>query len=220
MARLARVVAPGIPHHITQRGNRRQSTFFHESDYQLYLDLALEWSQAHGMQIWSYCLMPNHVHLVAVPEKEESLAEAVGEIHRRYTRAINFRMGWRGHLWQGRFHSFPMDEDYLLAAARYIELNTVKAGLVKSPGDYHWSSARHYLGEHEDPLLAPSPLSHLVDDWADFLSSVGDVRHNEHIRRAERSGRPLGSDVFIATIEKTLNRQLRRSKPGPKKAIK
>jgi putative transposase len=113
-----------------------------------------------------------------------------------------------------------MDEDYLLAAARYIELNPVKAGLVKSPGDYHWSSARHYLGEHEDPLLAPSPLSHLVDDWADFLSSVGDVRHNEHIRRAERSGRPLGSDVFIATIEKTLNRQLRRSKPGPKKAIK
>ena len=136
MARLARVVAPGMPHHVAQRGNRRQSTFFRESDYQHYLELALEWSQAHGVQIWSYCLMPNHVHLIAVPDREESLSEAIGEIHRRYSRAINFRMGWRGHLWQGRFHSFPMDEDYLLATARYIEMNPVKAGRVKTPGDY------------------------------------------------------------------------------------
>lgn len=220
MARLARVVAPGIPHHITQRGNRRQSTFFNASDYQLYLDLALEWSQAHGVQIWSYCLMPNHVHLIAVPDREECLGNAIGEIHRRYSRAINFRMGWRGHLWQGRFHSFPMDEDYLLATVRYIEMNPIKAGLVKSPGDYLWSSARHHLGEHDDPLLATSPLGDLIDDWDGFLSSAGDAWRYENIRRAERSGRPLGSDAFINTLEQTLNRQLRRKKPGPKKVIK
>lgn len=220
MARLARVVAPGLPHHITQRGNRRQSTFFHESDYQLYLDLALEWSQTHGMQIWSYCLMPNHVHLIAIPDKAESLGEAIGEIHRRYSRAINFRMGWRGHLWQGRFHSFPMDENYLLATARYIELNPVKAGLAKAPRDYPWSSARHYLGEYNDPLLATSPLGHLIEDWGEFLSSTDEDWRHENIRRAERSGRPLGNDAFINTLEKSLNRRLRKKKTGPKKIIK
>ena len=121
MARIARVVAPGIPHHITQRGNRRQPTFFQSSDYQLYLDLALKFSAKHGVQIWAYCLMPNHVHLIAVPEQEDSLAKAISEIHRRYTRAINFRMDWRGHLWQGRFHSFPMDQDYLLPVTQCMQ---------------------------------------------------------------------------------------------------
>ena len=220
MARLARVVAPGIPHHVTQRGNRRQPTFFQESDYQLYLDLAREWCHERGVQVWSYCLMPNHVHLIVVPDREESLGEAIGEIHRRYTRAINFRMGWRGHLWQGRFHSFPMDEDYLLATARYIEMNPVKAGLVGTPKDYLWSSARHYLGEHDDPLLAASPLGFLIDDWCGFLSSSDDVLRIESIRRAERSGRPLGSDSFVSKMEKTLNRRLQKEKPGPKKVIK
>jgi putative transposase len=219
MARLARVVAPGIPHHITQRGNRRQPTFFQESDYQLYLDLALEWSQAFDVQIWSYCLMPNHVHLIAVPGREESLAEAIGEIHRRYSRAINFRMGWRGHLWQGRFHSFPMDESYLLATARYIERNPVKAGLVKSPGDYQWSSARHHLGEEKNQLLTTSPLGQIMSNWNDFLSSECDAWQNENIRRAERSGRPLGCDSFVDELEKRLNRRLRKKNPGPKKII-
>jgi putative transposase len=220
MARLARVVAPGIPHHITQRGNRRQLTFFQESDYQLYLDLALEWGQKHGVQIWSYCLMPNHVHLIAVPDREESLRKAIGEIHQRYTREINFRMGWRGHLWQGRFNSFPMDESYLLATARYIELNPVKAGIVTSPEDYVWSSARHHLDKSECPLVTKSPLRKFIDDWNVFLSSRENDRLVENIRCAERSGRPLGSSSFVENLEKTLNRRLQKMKSGPKKRIK
>lgn len=220
MARLARVVAPGIPHHITQRGNRRQRTFFQESDYQLYLDLALEWCLQHGVQIWSYCLMPNHVHLIAVPDKEESLCKAIGEVHQRYTRAVNFRMGWRGHLWQGRFHSYPMDESYLLATARYIELNPVKAMLVKSPEDYPWSSARHHLGRGVSPLVAASPLRNLVDDWDVFLSSKQDITRIREIRRAERTGRSLGSSFFVENLEKKLHRRLRQMKPGPKRIIK
>jgi putative transposase len=221
MARLARVVAPGIPHHITQRGNRRQRTFFQESDYQLYLDLALEWCLQHGVQIWSYCLMPNHVHLIAVPDKEESLCKAIGEVHQRYTRAVNFRMGWRGHLWQGRFHSYPMDESYLLATARYIELNPVKATLVKSPEDYPWSSGRHHLGLGVSPLVAASPLRNLVDDWGVFLSSKQeDITRIREIRRAERTGRPLGSSFFVENLEKKLHRRLRQMKPGPKRIIK
>jgi putative transposase len=220
MARLARVVAPGIPHHITQRGNRRQLTFFQESDYQLYLDLALECCQKHDVQIWAYCLMPNHVHLVAVPDKEESLCLTIGEIHQRYTKAINFRMGWRGHLWQGRFHSSPMDESYLLATARYIELNPVKAKIVKSAQDYLWSSARYHLGGKENPLVVASPLRDYIDDWDAFLSSRDVVWRIEDIRRAQRTGRPLGSSSFVRALEKKLGRRLRKMKSGPKKTIK
>lgn len=110
MARIARVVAPGLPHHITQRGNRRQQTFFEDADYQLYLELMAEWCVRCGVAIWAYCLMPNHVHLVAVPQDPEGLRRAIGEAHRRYTRHVNFRQQWRGHLWQDRFASFPLDE--------------------------------------------------------------------------------------------------------------
>src|SRR5271166_5343752 len=119
MARLARVIAPGMPHHVTQRGNRGQQTFFGEEDYQHYLELISRFCRAEQVAIWAYCLMPNHVHLIVVPQSAESLRRAIGEAHRRYTRRINFREDWRGHLWQGRFASFVMDEDYLLTAARY-----------------------------------------------------------------------------------------------------
>ena len=130
MARLARLVIPGLPHHVTQRGNRRQQTFFNDGDYVAYLELMAEWCREEGVEIWSYCLMPNHVHLIAVPKTEDGLRRAIGEAHRRYTRRINFREKWRGYLWQGRFASFIMDEPYLLAAARYVELNPVRAKLV------------------------------------------------------------------------------------------
>ena len=117
MPRLARVVVPGLPHHITQRGNRRQQTFFCDEDYRSYLELMGQWCGAHQVEIWAYCLMLNHVHLIAVPQSADGLRRAVGEAHRRYTRSVNFREGWRGHLWQERFASFVLDERYLLTAA-------------------------------------------------------------------------------------------------------
>lgn len=120
MTRLAHVVAPGYPHYITQRGNRRQTTFFEDDDYRLYLSFLKEQCEKSNVDIWAYCLMPNHIHLITVPETAEGLRRGIGETHRQYTRAINNRMGWRGFLWQGRFASFPMDESYLLAAARYV----------------------------------------------------------------------------------------------------
>src|SRR5208283_4296780 len=122
MARLARVIAPGMPHYVTQRGNRRQQTFFGEEDYQHYLELISRFCRAEQVAIWAYYLMPNHVHLIVVPQSAESLRRAIGEAHRRYTWWIKFREGWRGHPWQGRFASFVMDEDHLLTAARYVEL--------------------------------------------------------------------------------------------------
>jgi len=139
MARLARVVVPGVAHHVTQRGNRRQPTFFQEDDYRAYLELLGHWCGRCGVEVWAYCLMPNHVHLIVVPENEDGLRRGLGEAHRRYTRRINFRAGWRGHLWQGRFASFAMDERYLRRAARYVELNPVRAKLCRMPWRWPWS---------------------------------------------------------------------------------
>ena len=217
MARLARIVAPGIPHHITQRGNRRMQTFFHEADYREYLSLMAQHCSLKGVTIWCYCLMPNHVHLIAVPETEDSLRGAIGEAHRRYTRYINFRKGWRGHLWQERFSSFPMDERHLLAAARYIERNPVRARLIKSPGDYPWSSASAHLSGRDDLLVQVSPLLGLVDDWAGYLSLGVSEQEFSALKRHERTGRPMGDDGFIKTLENSLSRCLTKQKPGPKR---
>ncbi|MGB2823526.1 MAG: transposase, partial [Phycisphaerae bacterium] len=153
MARLARVVAPGYPHHVMQRGNRRQKTFFSVGDYSAYLELLAEWCGKCGVEVWAYCLMPNHVHLVVVPATADGLRRGIGEAHRRYTRRINFRKGWRGHLWQGRFASFVMDEDYLLEAVRYIEMNPVRAGLAATADAWRWSSAAAHVAGRDDVLV-------------------------------------------------------------------
>src|SRR3972149_9685545 len=188
MPRIARAIAPGCPHHITQRGNRRQETFFCVEDYSAYKRLMSEWCARHGVAIWAYCLMPNHVHLIAVPESEDGLRLAIGEAHRRYTRLINFRENWRGHLWQGRFSSFVMDEKYLLAAARYVELNPVRARLTVDPASYPWSSAGAHLTGVDDGLVSANPLLELVDDWKSFLSGGLPEGEDEELRRDERKG--------------------------------
>jgi putative transposase len=215
MARIARVIVPGLPHHVTQRGNRRQQTFFHDGDYQAYLDLMAEWCGKFHVQIWAYCLMPNHVHLIAVPETEEGLARAVGEAHRRYTRRINFREGWRGHLWQERFASFPMDEKYLLAATRYVEMNAVAAGIVAHPGEYRWSSAAPHLAGKDDQLVTVRPLLDMVRDWEGFLA-LTDEEELAALKKHERNGRPLGETSFVERLETVMERLFRPSKRGPK----
>ncbi len=171
MARMARIVAPGMAHHPTQRGSRRMETFLCDDDYGMYLALMKTWCARHQVRIQAYCLMPNHVHLIAVPETPDGLSRAIGEAHRRYTRHINFREGWRGYLWQGRFASFVMDEDHLLAALRYVELNPVRAGLVDKLGDWPWSSAHAHLTGGADPLL--SDMADMIDyigDWEAYLA--------------------------------------------------
>ena len=156
MARLARVVLPNYLHHIIQRGNRRQDVFFSDNDYIYYLELLKEWCDKESIEIWAYCLMSNHVHLILKPNDQSNLSKAIAETHRRYTRMINFRKNWRGYLWQGRFSSYPMDEHYLLKAAAYVELNPVKAKMVQEPWDYRWSSVHAHLAQH-DPLNIINP---------------------------------------------------------------
>ena len=216
MARLARVVAAGVPHHVTQRGNRRQPVFFGDDDYAHYLKLLAAGCRAAKVAVWGYCLMPNHVHLILVPSGPDGLRAALGEAHRRYTRHVNNREGWRGYLWQGRFASFPTDDAHLLACARYIELNPVRAGLSRRARDWRWSSARAHLAGKDNALVAVEPLLSLAPDWAAFLRQGLDDDERDAIRAAERTGRPLGSDRFTKRLEKRLGRPLARLKPGPK----
>ncbi len=219
MARIARVVAPGFPHHITQRGNRRQETFFCDDDYKIYIHLMSEWCIRCDVEIWAYCLMPNHVHLIAVPRSESGLRSAIGEAHRRYTRHINFQKNWRGHLWQGRFASYVMDESYVIAAARYIELNPLRAGLCTCPAEYRWSSAAAHLNGCIDSLVTVKPLLEMVPDWQGLLDSGFSEADTQALRRHERTGRPLGNESFIQHLEHKLGRNLAPQKGGrPKKA--
>jgi putative transposase len=172
MARRPRVVVPGLPHHVTLRGHRRQRTFFDDEDDAEYRRLLSASCRACGTQVLVYCLMPNHVHLILVPADELGLRDALGEAHRRDTRMINVREGWRGHLWQGRFHALVMDQRHLIAAARSVELNPVCAELRARPQDWPWSSARAHLAGADDELVGVRPLLELTSDWARFFASL------------------------------------------------
>lgn len=218
MARMPRLVIPHYPHHVTQRGARRQETFFSDADYKTYLDLLATAKDGVGADVWAYCLMPNHVHHVIVPGKEDSLAALFRDAHRRYTRHINFREGWRGHLWQERFHSFVMDERYLMATVRYIELNPVRAGLCRKPQDWPWSSARAHLAGNNDALVSVQPMLARVDDWSAYLDRATDRKTADAIRQHTRTGRPTGNDRFLKQLESMTGRTIRKRKPGPRRA--
>ena len=216
MPRIARIVIPEYPHHIVQRGNRRQKTFFGDRDYEAYLKLLQGHCQKSNLEILVYCLMPNHVHMIAVPGEKNSLADAIGKTHLKYTRMINFRENWRGYLWQGRFSSYVLDERYLLAAVRYILLNPVKAKIVKNSWDYRWSSARHHLGIKKNSFLSNRFIDTLIDDWKEFLKTEVNKDEGDLLRLHERTGRPLGDASFIEQLENKLKISLKKKKPGPK----
>ena len=216
MARLARIVVPGWPHHLTQRGNRGQRTFFTKDDYRTYLDFMAEWCGRCGVAVWAYCLMPNHVHLIVVPKTEDGLRRAIGEAHRRYTRAVNFRHGWRGHLWQGRFASYVMDEAYLLACARYVERNPVRARLCRRAQDYPWSSAAAHVAGRDDVLVQAAPLLKLEPRWARHLAADPDEATVRALKQHETTGRPVGDERFLKRVEKLVGRVVRPQKAGRK----
>ncbi|HEX8125801.1 MAG TPA: transposase [Allosphingosinicella sp.] len=201
MARSIRLTVPGHPHHVTHRGNNRQRTFFSPNDHRLYIRYLSEACSATATSVWAWCLMPNHVHLVLVPSTEDGLSAVLHRTQGRYSRAVNVREKWVGQRWQGRFASFVMDEDHLLACARYVELNPVRAGLAACASDWPWSSARAHLGGPADALTDPRPLLDRWPDWRSVLASGEDGRALDSIRAHERSGRPLGGESFLAHLE-------------------
>jgi len=175
-------------------------------------ELCAKW----GVEIWAYCLMPNHVHLIAVPDTREALAGAIGEAHRRYTWLVNSREKWSGYLWQGRFASFPMDEAHLYLAARYIEFNPVRAGLVKHPWQYRWSSAAAHINGSDDILVRVAPLLNLIVDWKKYLELDITKEDSEKIKCHAQSGVPLGNETFISDLEERFGMDFRPKKRGPK----
>ena len=201
MARLARLVIPGLPHHVTQRGNRREQVFFNESDYLFYRELIFNAAQRAGCEIWSWCLMPNHVHMILVPSDEDGLRKTFADAHRRYTGRINARMQVTGHLWQGRFGSVVLDEDHLYHAVRYVSLNPVRAGLVAHPADWRWSSVRDHLeGKSHGPFNANAAISRF-GKFSKYLGTAEDENDYAELRAAETVGRPLGSLEWRQALE-------------------
>ncbi len=217
MGRVARVVVPGFPHHVTQRGNRRADVFEVDDDREAYLRLLKRYAERHGLALWAYCLMSNHIHLVVVPEREDSLGLALRDTHTVYAMHFNARTELTGHVWQGRFYSCPMDESHLWAAVRYVEQNPVRAGLVERAEEYRWSSAPAHCGLRADSLLSRDfPPADVIEDWAEWLSAGAKSEDVDRIRRQTHTGRPCGSPKFLDQLENLVQRVLRPKKRGPK----
>ncbi len=219
MARLARVVIPGVPHHVTQRGNNRGRTFFDDGDYALYLDMLAESSARARTAVWAYCLMPNHVHIILEPSDTDGLRRTFADLHRRYTSFINVRARTTGHLWQGRYGSVTMDEAHLINAVRYVTLNPVRARLVARAAAWPWSSARAHLAGVDDNVVRVAPVHERVGDFAQFLAaSFDEDAAYAALRRAETIGRPVGDADWLAALEAQTGRRLRPGKRGRKRA--
>lgn len=216
MARLARFVHPGIPYHVTHRGNRRQAIFTSDSDRLIYRNLLGEYAAKAGLAIWGYCLMPNHVHLLLVPSAATSLAKGIGLAHRRFAQMQNARHGWTGHLFGGRFYSCALDHAHTWACIRYIERNPVRARLVERAEDWPWSSAAAHGGAYQDTLLdagRPFPGT-LRGGWLEWLTLPPSEQELLAIRGATRTGRPCGSSDWVHQLEQTTSRTLAAKAPG------
>ena len=217
MARIARFVVPGLPHHVTQRGNRRERIFFCDDDYTLYRDLLADQCRKRGVAVWSYCFMPNHVHLILAPSVEQALGRALGETHRRYAAVINARLRVTGHLFQSRFGSAAMDEEHLMAAARYVALNPVRARLAARAQDWRWSSAGAHLAGRDDGLVSVEPLLERCGGrFADLIETEPTTEALAALRAAETIGRPLGSAQFLDRLAAISGRDPRPRRRGPK----
>lgn len=216
MARLPRIIVPGVPHHVTARGNRREPIFFSEGDQVVYRELLAEQMAKAGVEVWSYCLMPNHVHLILCPSTDDGIAQAMGAAHRWWAGFVNVRGNWRGHLFDRRFASVAMDENHLIAAVRYVALNPVRAGLVARPEDWPWSSVRAHLAAQDDELVCVKPVLDRIADFAGLLADREDDAGFSALRAAEQTGRAVGNSAFIADLERRLGRPIARRAPGRK----
>ena len=222
MPRIARVVVPGLPHHVTQRGNRRDVVFFSDDDRRRYLQLLLEYSVKHELEILAYCLMTNHVHLVGIPARADSLSLVMKPLDLRYSQHVNWTQAISGHLWQGRFFSCPLDEEHLWAAIRYVERNPVRARIVRRAENYAWSSAAAHCGMREDPILSRLPRGRPAksEAWSAWLAEGEDPKMLAKLRLCTRTGRPAGGKRFIAELEARLGRRLAPKRVGrPRKAL-
>ena len=217
MSRLSRIIVPDAPHHVTQRGNRRQALFIEPGDYALYRDLLAEQLRANAVACWAYCLMPSHVDLILATARPATLSRALGEAHRRYTGFFNARARVTGHLFQGRFGCVAMDDSHCLNALRYLAFNPVRARLCAAPDAWPWSSVRAHFAGRDDDLVSVAPALGLAPRFTDLLEASPEaIAALDAFAATGGNGRPLGDAAFIAAAERKLGRTLRPSKPGPK----
>ena len=208
MPRKARIVVPEIPAHVVHRGNRKGNVFFDDWDRLRYLKTLSAYCERYRVELWAYCLMTNHIHLLALPHTRTALAEAIGGAHGHYARTLNLRQGWSGHAWENRFHSTLLDERHLWSAVRYVENNPVRAGMVRRAEDYRWSSARAHCGQSADPWLSIArPFPGAMDRWADWLRQDCEEPWSR-LRVNSRTGNPSGSAEFIAKLSRLVGRPL------------
>ena len=221
--RRPRLELPGVPQHIVQRGNNRAPCFFVERDYHLYLDRLAEAATKHGCAIHAYVLMTNHVHLLVAPGAAGCVSRMMQDLGRSYVRIVNDTLGRTGTLWEGRFKSSLVDSDvYLLGCHRYIELNPVRAGMVTHPGQYRWSSHRHYAHGVCDRLITEHEIYRQLgasahDRQRAFRSLIDDEMKASDIadiRSAANQGWALGSEHFKDRMEAALGRPVRPPKRG------
>jgi len=221
MPRFARTVAVGYAHHITQRGNNRQEVFFVDDDRRVYLALLKEQADKYGLEVSGYCLMNNHVHIIAIPHAEDALAKAIGRTHFRYSQYINRFHHRSGHLWQGRFYSCALDERHFWLAMKYVELNPVRARLHRKPWRYAWSSAAAHVdaGATSDLLNLSEWYDRIsAERWREELSMGLKESDVKQLRSRTYTGRPLGSDSFLSKLERMFGRRVRPLPVGrPKK---
>ncbi len=223
MSRVARIVVPGFPHHVTQRGNRRADVFETDGDRKAYLRFLKKYCEKRGLSVWAYCLMSNHVHLVVVPDRASSLSEGLRDAHTVYAMYFNTRTQLSGHVWHGRFYSCPLDESHLWAAVRYVELNPVRAALAERAEAYRWSSAAADCGRFEDAVLSPAfPPAGVIDDWAAWLREPIEAEEETYtsLRKQTHSGRPCGASEFLDQVERLLDRRVHPKPRGPKKGTR
>ena len=223
MPRLSRTVFAGVPHHITQRGNRREQVFFTDEDRLAYLSLLKDYSEKHQVEILAYCLMTNHIHLVAVPASNDGLQGMLKPLHMRYAQRINHARGWKGHLWQGRYFSSPLDEAYLWAAVRYVERNPVRAGMVSTAEAYPWSSAAAHCGRAQDNLINLDTVwgkqFFEIENWSAWLAEGDEAEELQVLRRNADKGLPCGSEGFVEELGWQVGRLLTHRPQGrPKKS--
>ena len=218
MPRTARIVIPGTPHHITHRGNNREAVFLCEHDYWHYVRLLLKYSQDGHMRILGYCMMPNHVHIIAIPATEETFECVFRETQRRYTTHFNRKYKRAGHLWQNRYFSCPMDESHTINALAYVELNPVRAGLAGTPDAYPWSSAEaHCRRDRPDPLLNLDRWHRYwtAEEWQNKLHQIAEDRgFGESLRRCTQRGVPLGDAAFRKKMREKLQERAKRTGPS------
>ena len=219
MPRRARLRFPGLPLHIIQRGNNRGPCFVEDADRLVYLSLLEERAAQFECAVHAYVLMSNHVHLLVTPDAEAGASLMMKHVGQEYVQYVNRTHERTGSLWEGRFRSSLVDtEQYFLRCQRYIELNPVRAGMARSPGEYPWSSYRTNAWGTASTLVTPHPcyLSLGTNEAArasayeaEFGTSLTEVQLEE-IRRAANGGFVLGGDAFVERIAEALGRPAAR----------